>query len=88
LSQNYPNPFNPETKIEFSIPDPAPVRLTVFNTLGQIIRVLVDDELAAGQHSVTWDGSDDLNHPVASGMYLYRIEAGSQTETRKMILTK
>jgi len=78
LGQNYPNPFNPTTDITFSIPKEAHVTLEVYNALGQVVTMLVDDNLGAGMHSVVWDGSK-----YASGIYFYRIEAGGKTLTKK-----
>ena len=83
LDQNYPNPFNPVTRVSFSLPKAANVVLEVYNTLGQKVWTLVDRRLAAGQHSVEWNGRQH-----ASGIYLYRLSADGFTETRKMILLK
>lgn len=88
LGQNYPNPFNPSTEIEFSLPVRSHVTLTVFNLLGQEVRVLTDETLSAGEHRVTWDGSDRQGNQVASGAYFYRLTAGSSTQTKKMVLVK
>jgi flagellar hook assembly protein FlgD len=88
LSQNYPNPFNPTTTIDFSIPKSSHVRLEVFNVLGQSVRVLADEYLAAGFKRVQWDGTDSYGRPVASGIYLYRLTADQFGETRKMMLLK
>jgi hypothetical protein len=89
LQQNYPNPFNPSTAIQFTIPQKSPVRLTVYNALGQKIKTLADRDFAAGIHEVTWDGRDDFGHPVTSGIYYYRIEAGNEfAVTKKLILLK
>ncbi|MEW6512206.1 MAG: T9SS type A sorting domain-containing protein [Bacteroidota bacterium] len=83
LEQNYPNPFNPSTKIEFSIPTASVVTLKVFNILGQEVATLVNEQLNAGSHRVTFDATK-----FASGMYLYKITAGTFTSTRKMLLLK
>jgi hypothetical protein len=83
LSQNHPNPFNPVTEIRFSIPVASSVRLDIFNVSGQRVTTLVNRHLEAGDHSVSWDGSN-----VASGVYLYRMEADGFVETRKMVLLK
>ncbi len=83
LSQNYPNPFNPTTEIEFSLPEAGQVHLDVCNILGQQVDVLVDGQLDAGLHRVTWDGANR-----ASGIYFYRIVAGSFSESKKMLLIK
>jgi hypothetical protein len=83
LKPNYPNPFNPITVIEFGLPMATPAKLIVYNILGQVVTKLVDGDLPAGWHSVDWDAGS-----VASGVYFYRLEAGSFTQSRKMILIK
>lgn len=88
LMQNYPNPFNPETSLEFALPRNAHVTLTVYNMLGQVVVTLVDSELPAGSHKVQWHGDDQQGRAVASGVYLYRLQAGAETMTRKMMLLK
>jgi hypothetical protein len=84
LAQNFPNPFNPSTVITYSLPRAEPVRLVVYNLLGQEVRTLVDGVRPAGSHTVRWDGTDNHGLRVAAGVYLYRLYAGSQTLTRKM----
>jgi len=83
LSQNYPNPFNPITQIAFSLPEDSHVTLTVFNSLGQQIAVLVDESRGAGRHQISWDGAGFTN-----GVYFYRLSARGFAETRKMLLLK
>ncbi len=83
LDQNYPNPFNPSTKIQFQIPIQSNVSLKVFNILGQQVATLVNDNLKPGVHLVTFDAAK-----YASGVYFYRIEAGSFVSVKKMILMK
>jgi hypothetical protein len=83
LSQNYPNPFNPSTKIQYEIPKASFVHLTVYNVIGQQVAELVNHEQSPGKYSVTFDGAN-----VTSGIYFYRIEAGSFVQTNKMILLK
>ena len=85
---NYPNPFNPETNISFSIPQATRVTLSIYNILGQKVRSLIDQEYSAGEHTVVWDGSNDHGGKVASGVYLYRIQAGEISVTRKMMMLK
>ncbi len=86
LHQNYPNPFNPETKIEFDLPESMPVRLRVYDVTGRLLTTLVDDYLQAGRHRTRLDIRD---HPgLGSGVYLYHLQAGSKTITRKMTLVK
>jgi len=83
LYQNYPNPFNPETNIEFSLPDKANVKLTVYDLLGRQIAVLLDKELQSGNYQVTFNG---VNLP--SGTYFYELRAGNFRQVKKMILMK
>ena len=86
LNQNYPNPFNPGTVISYQLPQAVPVRLDIYNSLGQRVRTLVDEGQEAGVHGLVWDGRDDSGRGLASGVYFYRLEAGSFTESRKMVL--
>ena len=83
LSQNYPNPFNPATTINYNLPEAANVKLIIYNILGQEIKTLVNEFKEAGVHTVNFNASE-LN----SGLYIYKIEAGSFTQTRKMTLIK
>ena len=87
LAQNYPNPFNPSTVIEFALEREQPVKLEIFNILGQKVTTLIDETLPAGKHRVLWDTVDADNAP-ASGIYFYRLSGADQTQTRKMILLK
>jgi len=89
LRQNYPNPFNPTTNIVYELPVGARVKLEVFNMLGQKVRTLVKNkDQAIGVHQIQWDGKDDLGLKVGSGVYIYRLDAGTFTESRKMLLLK
>lgn len=88
LGQNYPNPFNPTTNIKFNIPSASNVNLSVYNVKGQLVKTLVAGSLTAGEHTVTWNGVDNNNNSVASGVYFYRLEANGQSEMRKMLLMK
>ncbi|RMH63791.1 MAG: T9SS C-terminal target domain-containing protein [Bacteroidetes bacterium] len=83
LKQNYPNPFNPVTTIEYSIPAVEQVKLSVFDVLGREVAVLVDGSQTPGAYTVTFDASS-----LPSGLYLYRLEAGSQSIVRSMMLLK
>ncbi|MFZ0453252.1 MAG: T9SS type A sorting domain-containing protein [Ignavibacteriaceae bacterium] len=83
LYQSYPNPFNPTTHIEYSIPQKVMVTLNVFNILGQKVETLVSGVEAPGKHNITFDGSR-----YASGVYIYRLQAGSYSFTKKMVLLK
>lgn len=88
LYQNYPNPFNPSTQITYDLPITSKVTLTVFNLLGQEIRTLVTGSQGAGRYTVQWDGSNAAGQSVASGVYLYRLEAGNTVVNRKMLFVK
>ncbi|MDZ7372904.1 MAG: T9SS type A sorting domain-containing protein [candidate division KSB1 bacterium] len=88
LEQNYPNPFNPRTAIVFALPKEDHVRLTVHDATGRLVRALVDQSLPAGQHRVWFDGHDANGKPVASGVYLYTLEAGGIKLQRKMTLVR
>ena len=88
LAQNFPNPFNPTTVIRFQLPLNGDVRLAIYNTAGQLVRTLAQGEMAAGNHSMTWDGMDDFGSRVASGVYLYRLQAGTFVAQRKLVFTK
>jgi hypothetical protein len=88
LGQNFPNPFNPTATIRFEIARPEHVRLKVFDVAGRLVRTLVDEPRQPSAYVVVWDGTDDRGGPVASGVYFYRMTAGSFVETRKMMLLK
>ena len=83
LDQNYPNPFNPTTKLAFDLPEASEVQLAVFDVMGRKVDVLVNASLAAGRHTVTWQASN-----LPSGVYFYRITAGSFVQVRQMTLLK
>jgi hypothetical protein len=89
LSQNYPNPFNPSTSIKFGLPVSAPVTMEVYNVLGVKVRTLIhNDVMSAGIHQLEWNGKDDAGISVTSGVYLYRINAGTFQVTKKMMMLK
>jgi hypothetical protein len=89
LLGNVPNPFNPKTAIRFALAEDNNVTLTVFDLTGRQVRDLaVSQHFPAGTHSITWDGINDAGMPAASGVYFYRLEAGSHSETQKMTLLK
>ena len=83
LCGNYPNPFNPSTSIRYGLPEAMPVRLEVYNTLGQLVAKLVNGEEPAGYHEVRFDASN-----LASGMYVYRLQAGNVVQSRKLMLVR
>lgn len=88
LSQNYPNPFNPSTRINYSIPENSFVKLEVFNILGRKVKTLVSNVQKSGNYSVKWNGLNDENKLVSSGVYFYRIESGDFVSIKKMLLLK
>lgn len=88
LGQNYPNPFNPTTRITFSLPQRANVRLDVSDMLGKQVATLLNDSREAGNWNVDWNGLDRNGRHVASGVYFYRLEAGSFSSVKKMVMLK
>ena len=86
LGANYPNPFNPATTIPLAVPAGAKnVDLTIYNVLGQPLRQVWTGPLPAGEHELTWDGRDAQGQPVATGVYVYRLQVDEQTHARKMV---
>jgi len=88
LSQNYPNPFNPTTTIRFGLPEASQVQLIIYNTLGQKIRQIVDEQCSEGVYSVYWDGLDEFGNAMSAGVYFYQIQTEGFVTTKKMILAK
>jgi hypothetical protein len=88
LSQNVPNPFNPATTIRFSLDRAERATLVVYTVEGKTVATLADQRLGAGPHAVAWDGTDGGGRRVASGVYLYRLRAGSRSLVRKMVLLR
>ncbi|MDD4155361.1 MAG: T9SS type A sorting domain-containing protein [Candidatus Cloacimonetes bacterium] len=88
LSQNYPNPFNPTTNIKFNIPAAGNVNLSIYNVKGQLVKTLANDNFTAGEHIITWNGNDNNNNSVASGVYFYKLDTNNKTEMKKMLLMK
>ncbi len=88
LLQNYPNPFNPSTVIEFRLPVRADVTLTIYNVLGQTVRVLFAGTLDEGQHTYEWDGRDQNGSTAQSGIYFYRLQGPAWSDVKKMTLLK
>ena len=88
LYNNYPNPFNPVTNIAFDLPEASEVILEIYNISGQRVRTLVNKQYQAGRHMVQWSATNDFGQSVASGMYLYRIQAGSFVSHKKLVLMK
>jgi hypothetical protein len=88
LFQNQPNPFNPTTQISYYMPKASHAKLTVYNVLGQSVRVLYDGYQEAGMQTVTWDGRNSEGIELSSGIYFYRLQAGDFNQTKKMSLMK
>lgn len=88
LFQNFPNPFNPATEIQFQVNKSQKVNLTVFDMLGRKVKTLVNEDVSAGKYKVTWDGSNEANQRVASGIYFYRLQSQGFEQSRKMLLMK
>ena len=83
LSQNYPNPFNPTTTIKYSLPVESFVSLKIYNILGQIVSVLVNEQISAGKHAVKFNAEK-----LSSGTYFYRLDAGGFTSIKKLMVLK
>lgn len=88
LSPNHPNPFNPSTHIGYQLPAAGEVSLAIYDLMGQVVRVLVQEHQEAGYYQVDWDGRDDQGQPVSSAVYLYRLVSNGRVETRRMLLLK
>jgi len=88
LFQNSPNPFNQETLIKYTLPEDGPVRLSIYNLLGERVRTLVDEMHLPGEHEVRWDGRNEQGKEVASGIYFYKIETATLTDRKKMIVIR
>jgi hypothetical protein len=88
LYQNVPNPFNPATTISFELREAAEIMLAVYDPSGHLVRVLESGSFEAQRYDVEWDGTDVSGQPVASGVYFYRLRAGSEVLTRKAVLLK
>ena len=88
LYQNSPNPFNPQTRIRFDLKENAPVSLEIYNMKGQKVKQLINSQISAGQHSAIWNGKDDNDKTVSSGIYFYKFKTGNYQATKKMLLLK
>ncbi|MEJ2628410.1 MAG: PQQ-binding-like beta-propeller repeat protein, partial [bacterium] len=88
LKQNYPNPFNPITNLSYQIPSNEKVNLVIYNVLGEKVKILVNDELRAGEYTRQWDGKDMSGKQVQSGMYFCRMQAGNYVKIRKLTLIR
>lgn len=88
LQQNYPNPFNPVTTIRYDLPEEVQVDLRIFDLMGREVRTLAHESQTPGQKTIVWDGTDNTGQKVSAGVYLYRLQAGTYLETRKMVFLK
>ncbi|MBN1349576.1 DUF4038 domain-containing protein [candidate division KSB1 bacterium] len=88
LTQNSPNPFNSETIIRYRLPNPAAARIAIYNSRGELIKVLVDTNHLAGNHTVRWDGRDERKQSVASGIYFCVLKLKSAMQSRKLVLIR
>jgi flagellar hook assembly protein FlgD len=88
LFQNYPNPFNPTTTIEYQISSSGPVEIKIFNINGELVKTLMNTNQVAGKYSANWNGKDNDNKQVASGIYIYRVMFGNSVLSKKMLLLK
>ncbi|RLC52323.1 MAG: hypothetical protein DRZ79_01350, partial [Candidatus Cloacimonadota bacterium] len=85
---NFPNPFKPMTKISLNMPNSEKVALRIYNLKGQLVKTLVDDNIKSGKSTYVWNGTDEQNNKVASGLYFYKLETANRTVTKKMIMLK
>ena len=88
LDQNYPNPFNPSTTIKFEMQQKQHVKLEIFDITGKLIRKLIDNEMNAGAHELSWNGEDAKGNQVNSGLYFYSLKSSSKFITKKMTLLR
>ena len=88
LHPNYPNPFNPSTIISYDIANDSRVELNVFDMRGRLIKNLVNQNQSVGRYNVIWNGSDNLGNIVSAGVYIYKLNAGVEIFSRKMVLMK
>ncbi len=88
LEQNYPNPFNPSTTIRFSVPKSGFVKLSVYNSIGQLVKNLVDNHFTPGTYKVVWDGTNLSGSAVSSGVYFYKLTSSDFSQSRKMLFMK
>jgi flagellar hook assembly protein FlgD len=87
LVQNYPNPSNPSTTIEYQLPSRGNVHMSIYNSLGELVRTLIAGETKeSGSQTVVWDGRKDAGNPVSSGAYFYHIRVNDQLQAKKMLL--
>jgi len=88
LNQNYPNPFNPSTEISYFLPHAAIVELSIYDITGRHVKTLVKENQPVGRKKVNWNGRDNNNIEVASGLYFYQLKAGEISLVRRMLLLR
>jgi hypothetical protein len=88
LGQNSPNPFADLTSVSYSIPAPGHITLWVYDSAGRLVRTLAEGDLPAGRHRASWDGRDELQHPLPSGTYFFKLQSRGASATRKVILLR
>ena len=88
LNQNYPNPFNPVTTLRYDLPEDALVNITIYDMMGRVVNTIINESQSAGYKTTQWNATNYRNEPVSAGLYLYTIQAGKFTETKKMVLLK
>ena len=88
LGQNFPNPFNPETTIKYSLKEDTNVKIEIFNIKGQKVKILIDEPLNAGYHDVVWNGKDNTDKQVSSGVYFYKMVTNDYNKVRRMVVIK
>ena len=88
LFSNYPNPFNPTTSIKFQLPETQQVKLFIYDINGSLVKILANQVYPGGEHILSWNATDQTGNRVATGVYLYRFQAGSYVKTGKMMLVK
>ena len=86
--KNYPNPFNPRTTISFAIAEPGKAKVEIFNIKGQKVKTLLNKHLKGGKHSVIWNGTDNSNKKVSSGVYFYQVSVNNEQKVKKMLMLK
>ena len=88
LYPNFPNPFNPTTTLRYDLPQNSLVNITIYDLNGREVKKLVRSEQVSGNHSLTWNGTNDQGKLVSAGVYLYQIQSGEFVQTKKMVLMK
>ena len=92
LMNNYPNPFNAFTKIKYQLPEPCMLTISIFNTLGQKVKTLLNEKVQSGEYSISWDGTNEIGNYMSSGIYILKMKARSKdnsfSDSRKILMLK